>query len=36
MLLQVILSVEFGLVIDTRIIEILWHKSILLRGLKIW
>ena len=33
-LLQVMFSVEFGLVMDTRIIEILWHKSILLQWLK--
>ena len=33
MLLQVMFSVEFGLVMDTRIIEILRHKSILLLGL---
>ena len=33
MLLQVMFSVEFGLVMDTRIIEILRHKSILLQGL---
>ena len=30
-LLQVMFSVEFGLVMDTRIIEILRHKSILLK-----
>ena len=34
MLLQVIFLVQFGLVMDTRIIELLWHKSILLQGLK--
>ena len=34
MLLQVIFLVQFGLVKDTRIIELLWHKSILLQGLK--
>ena len=33
-LLHVMFSVEFGLVMDTRIIEILWHKSILLQWLK--
>ena len=31
MLLQVMFSVEFGLVMDTRIMEILGQKSILLR-----
>lgn len=35
MLLQVMFLVEFGLVMGTRIIEILWHKSVLLEGLKI-
>ena len=34
MLLQVMFSVEFGLVMDTRIMEILGQKSILLQGLK--
>ena len=34
MLLQVMLSVKFGLVMDTRVIEILGQKSILLQGLK--
>ena len=34
MLLQVTFSVEFGLVMDTRIIEIFLLKLILLQGLK--
>ena len=34
MLLQAMCLVEFGLVMNTRITEILWYKSILLQGLK--
>ena len=34
MLLQAMFLVEFGLVMNTRITDILRHKSILLQGLK--